>query len=210
MIEEDDEEDYKEEMENKIQIKAILLGNAGVGKTNLINTCVGLNFDNVNNPTTTGSFVSKNIKLNDKNYIINLWDTAGQERYKSITKIFLKKSEIVFFVYDITNLKSFNDLKEWIDISKEMIDNEFVGAIVGNKTDLYMYEQVNEEEARKFAEANGLLFKLVSAKKDPRIFINFLNELIDEREGIVKGNTKEQISIRKDVLENKKKCCANI
>ena len=89
---------------------------------------------------------------------------------------------------------------------KEMIDNEFVGAIVGNKIDLYMNEQVNEEEAKTFAESNGFLFKLVSAKKEPRVFVNFLNELIDEREGIVKGNTKEQISIRKDVLENKKPC----
>ena len=206
MIEEDDEEDCKEYTENKTEIKAILLGNAGVGKTNLINTCVGLNFDNGNNPTTSGSFVSKNIKLNGKNYLINLWDTAGQERYKSITKIFLKNSEIVLFVYDITDLKSFKDLEGWINICKEMIDNEFVGAIVGNKIDLYMNEQVNEEEASKFAETNGLLFKLVSAKKEPRVFVNFLNELIDEREGIVKGNTKEQISIRKDVLENKKPC----
>ena len=206
MMEEDDEEDYKEEAENKIEIKAILLGNAGVGKTNLINTCVGLNFESGNNPTTSGSFISKNIKLNDKNYLINLWDTAGQERYKSITKIFLKKSEIVFFVYDITDLKSFKDLKDWIEMCKEMIDNEFVGAIVGNKIDLYMNEQVNEEEAKTFAESNGFLFKLVSAKKEPRVFVNFLNELIDEREGIVKGNTKEQISIRKDVLENKKPC----
>ena len=207
MLEEDDEDEYKEEMENRIEIKAILLGNAGVGKTNLINTCVGLDFNGGSNPTTSGSFVSKNIKLNDKNYLINIWDTAGQERYKSITKIFLKKSEIVFFVYDITDIKSFNDLKEWIDISKEMIDNEFVGAIIGNKSDLYMNEQVNEEEARKFADSNGLLFKLVSAKKEPKVFINLINELIEEREGIVKGNSKGHINIRKDVIENKKKCC---
>jgi len=205
-MEEDDEEDYKEDMENKIEIKAILLGNAGVGKTNLINTCVGLNFENGNIPTTSGSFISKNIKLKDKNYIINLWDTAGQERYKSITKIFLKKSEIVFFVYDITDLKSFKDLEIWVDMCKEMIDNEYVGAVIGNKMDLYMNEQVKEEEAKAFAETRGFLFKLVSAKKEPKVFVNFLNELIDEREGIAKGNTKEQISITKDVLENKNHC----
>ena len=206
MIEEDDEEEYKEDMEKRIEIKAILLGNSGVGKTNIINTCVGLNFESGNNPTSSGSFVSKNIKLKDKSYIINLWDTAGQERYKSITKIFLKKSEIVFFVYDITDKKSFIDLQEWIDICKEMIDNEYVGAIVGNKIDLYLNEQVNEDEALKFAENNGLLFKLISAKKEPKVFVTFLKELIEEREGILKGNSKEHISIRKDIVENKKPC----
>ena len=206
MIEEDDEEEYKEDMEKRIDIKAILLGNSGVGKTNIINTCVGLNFDSGNNPTSSGSFVSKNIKLKDKSYIINLWDTAGQERYKSITKIFLKKSEIVFFVYDITDKKSFNDLQEWIDICKEMIENEYVGAIIGNKIDLYMNEQVNEEEALKFAESKGLLFKLISAKKEPKVFETFLKELIEEREGILKGNSKEHISIRKDIVGNKKPC----
>ena len=206
MIEEDDEEEYKEDMEKRIDIKAILLGNSGVGKTNIINTCVGLNFESGNNPTSSGSFVSKNIKLKDKSYIINLWDTAGQERYKSITKIFLKKSEIVFFVYDITDKKSFNDLQEWIDICKEMIENEYVGAIIGNKIDLYMNEQVNEDEALKFAESKGLLFKLISAKKEPKVFETFLKELIEEREGILKGNSKEHISIRKDIVGNKKPC----
>ena len=206
MIEEDDEEEYKEDMEKRIEIKAILLGNSGVGKTNIINTCVGLNFDSGNNPTSSGSFVSKNIKLKDKSYIINLWDTAGQERYKSITKIFLKKSEIVFFVYDITDKKSFNDLQDWIDICKEMIENEYVGAIIGNKIDLYMNEQVNEDEALKFAESKGLLFKLISAKKEPKVFETFLKELIEEREGILKGNSKEHISIRKDIVGNKKPC----
>ena len=206
MIEEDDEEEYKEDMEKRIEIKAILLGNSGVGKTNIINTCVGLNFESGNNPTSSGSFVSKNIKLKDKSYIINLWDTAGQERYKSITKIFLKKSEIVFFVYDITDKKSFNDLQEWIDICKEMIENEYVGAIIGNKIDLYMNEQVNEDEALKFAESKGLLFKLISAKKEPKVFETFLKELIEEREGILKGNSKEHISIRKDIVGNKKPC----
>ena len=206
MIEEDDEEEYKEDMEKRIEIKAILLGNSGVGKTNIINTCVGLNFESGNNPTSSGSFVSKNIKLKDKSYIINLWDTAGQERYKSITKIFLKKSEIVFFVYDITDKKSFNDLQDWIDICKEMIENEYVGAIIGNKIDLYMNEQVNEDEALKFAESKGLLFKLISAKKEPKVFETFLKELIEEREGILKGNSKEHISIRKDIVGNKKPC----
>ena len=197
----------EEEKLEKIQIKAILLGNSGVGKTNLINTCVGMEFDHGTIPTTSGAFVQKNIKIDDKEYIINLWDTAGQETYKSLTKIFLKKSQIVIFVYDITDLKSFKDLESWIKISEEMIDNDFVSAIVGNKIDLYMIEQVNEETARKYAESKGMLFQLVSAKDNPKSFSNFLKELIEEQIGISKSEIREQLSLRKNIIIEKNNKC---
>lgn len=197
----------EEEKPEKIQIKAILLGNSGVGKTNLINTCVGMEFDHGTVPTTSGAFVQKNIKIDDKEYIINLWDTAGQETYKSLTKIFLKKSQIVIFVYDITDLKSFKDLESWIKISEEMIDNDFVSAIVGNKVDLYMIEQVNEETARKYAESKGMLFQLVSAKDNPKSFSNFLKELVEEQIGISKSEIREQLSLRKNIIIEKNNKC---
>ena len=197
----------EEEKLEKIQIKAILLGNSGVGKTNLINTCVGMEFDHGTIPTTSGAFVQKNIKIDDKEYIINLWDTAGQETYKSLTKIFLKKSQIVIFVYDITDLKSFKDLESWIKISEEMIDNDFVSAIVGNKVDLYMIEQVNEETARKYAESKGMLFQLVSAKDNPKSFSNFLKELVEEQIGISKSEIREQLSLRKNIIIEKNNKC---
>jgi small GTP-binding protein len=199
-----------EEDEEKIEIKAVLLGNSGVGKTNLINTCVGMNFEENTNTSTSGSFVQKNITIDNKNYIINLWDTAGQERYKSITKIFLKKSELVIFVYDITDLNSFKDLPEWITLAKEMIDNDYICAIVGNKSDLYMREQVNEEEAKKFAESKGWQFQLVSAKKNPTTFSVFLKELLEEREGLSKSELKDSSSLLKNELnvrDKKSKCC---
>ena len=199
-------EDEDENLE-KIPLKVILLGNSGVGKTNLINTCIGMEFDNGNIPTTSGSFVQKTIKIDDKIYLLNLWDTAGQETYKSLTKIFLKKSNIVIFVYDITDLKSFKDLESWIQISDEMIENNFLCAIVGNKTDLYMREQVNEEQARKYAESKGMQFQLVSAKENPKVFGLFLKELIENHEGITKTDTKELINITKLIKEERKKIC---
>ena len=199
-------EDEDENLE-KIPLKVILLGNSGVGKTNLINTCIGMEFDHGNIPTTSGSFVQKTIEIEDKIYLLNLWDTAGQETYKSLTKIFLKKSNIVIFVYDITDLKSFKDLESWIQISDEMIENNFLCAIVGNKTDLYMREQVNEEQARKYAESKGMQFQLVSAKENPKVFGLFLKELIENHEGITKTDTKELINITKLIKEDRKKLC---
>ena len=197
----------EEEDEDKIELKAVLLGNSGVGKTNLINTCVGLEFKKDINSTTTSGFVSKKVIKDGKEYIINLWDTAGQEIYKSITKIIIKKSKIVLFVYDITDRKSFNDLKEWIKIAKEIIDNDYISAIVGNKSDLFLNEQVSEEEARKFAEQNGMEFQLASAKEAPKEFSIFLENLIEEREGMSKSEIKGQISLTNDLNDKKENPC---
>ena len=186
-------------------MKVILLGNSGVGKTNLINTSVGQNFQEDISVTTTGTFSQKNIKIEDETYILNLWDTAGQEKYESITKIFLKKSEIVIFVYDITDAKSFKDLEKWIKLTEEMIDNDHVCGIVGNKEDLYSREQVKGETAKKYAESKKMQFKLVSAKDNPAGFINFLKELVVEHKGLSKLEKRDTIGLNKENYKASKK-----
>ena len=90
------------------EIKIILIGNSGVGKTNLINTSIGLNFNHVENTTASSSFVAKEFIINDEKYTANLWDTAGQEAYRGITQLFFRGSEIVILVYDICSPTSFN------------------------------------------------------------------------------------------------------
>ena len=196
------------EDEKPIEMKAILLGNSGVGKTNLINTCVGLKFEEGNNPTTSGSFAQKKILIGNKNITINLWDTAGEEVYKSITKIFLKKSEIVVFVYDITDKQSFKDLEDWIDLCKNMIDNDYVCGIVGNKADLYLNEQVKEEEGKKYAESKSMQFQLVSAKQNPTSFINLLTDLVIEHKGFSKEEAKDVVILKKEnTIVNKNQKC---
>ena len=171
--------DDENENENQNEIKAILLGNAGVGKTNLINRAIGLKFDENYNSTSSGIFRTKKIEIGNKIYTVNLWDTAGQEIYRSITKIFVKRSKIVIFVYDITDKKSFDDLEGWIKMCKDLLDNDYICGIAGNKMDLYSIEQVTENEARKFAENQKMKFQLVSAKENPESFDTFLKELID-------------------------------
>ena len=195
--------------ENEKEIKAILLGNSGVGKTNLINTCAGFDFDEDHETTSCCSYRQKILEINDKKYIINLWDTAGQELYRAITKIFIKGSHIVIFVYDITNKKSFESLNEWISIFNNLIDNKYIAGIVGNKKDLYLEEQVKEEEARKYAEEKKMAFSLVSAKDDPKSFELFLKDLIlGDKVKLDKEEEKEKdknISLKSENLSQQKK-----
>ena len=162
--------DYKE-------IKAILLGDVGVGKTNLINVSVGMAFDKNEKSTISNSFVTKKTTINKQKYNIDLWDTAGQEKYYQITKIFFKGSNVIIFVYDVTSKSSFEGLSKWMDMAKETTDGQYVCGIVGNKNDLYLHAKVDEKEARDLAESKGYKFKLVSAFKDPKGIQDFIDDL---------------------------------
>lgn len=190
--------------EDFIEIKAILVGSSGVGKTNLINVCVGQGFNSHTKPTNCCSLLQKNLIINNINYTINLWDTMGQEAYKGISKLFFRESQIVIFVYDITSKESFENLEEWIQMAKDIIDEKFVSGIVGNKNDLYLQAKVNEEEARKYAEEKNMKFRLVSAKEDPKSFDDFLYELVQKVE-IPENKIKTVLNNKKE--EKAKKCC---
>ena len=182
--------------------KVIFLGEAGVGKTSLMKVSIGEKFDEVYNSSISLSFNPKEILYNNKKYIFNLWDTIGQEKYKSLTKIFYKKSKLVIFVYDITNRKSFENLNYWVQsVNDELANEKHIKAIVGNKSDLYLKEEVSETEGKQYASEKNAKFKLCSAKSDPLSFTKFLDELCID---IVKEENKGKDGDKNNVKLNKK------
>ena len=195
------------DINDEIEIKAILLGNAGVGKTNLINTCTGEEFSENHLSTTTGGLRTKKFEINNKKYSLDLYDTAGQEIYRSVTKIFIKGAEIVIYVYDITSENSFRDIEEWIKITNDILQKEHISCIVGNKIDLFQNEKVDEDKARKYAREKDMRFALVSAKENPRDFELLLEDLIRDHNFLnesIMDDTKIKII---KTHQKKKKCC---
>ena len=166
--------------EEEDTIKLILLGNSGVGKTSLIKSISGINPNKTEEATLSAYYLQKPFKIEDKEYLIDLWDTAGQEAYLGVTKLFFKGSQIIIFVYDITVKNSFNSLTEWIKNVKEIVNNDYVCGIIGNKSDLFLKSQVSNEEAKKLAETEGYKFKLASAVNDPKSFEDLIFELFQE------------------------------
>ena len=154
-----------EEKENCIEAKGILVGEVGVGKTNLINVSIGKQFESTTKTTISSNFVKKYFEIDNEKYIINLWDTAGQEKLKSMTKLFFKGSDIVIYVYDITSENSFESLKQWVKETENLLENQHICGIVGNKKDLYLEEKVDENKAKEFADSKGMKFKLVRLYK---------------------------------------------
>ena len=100
-------------------IKTILVGRTGTGKTNIINAIVGAKFNSGEMSTSTAAFVDKTIKINGKDYHLAIWDTAGQEKFRALTKIFIKDAKIVIFVYSITDKESFKEIDFWLETVKK-------------------------------------------------------------------------------------------
>ena len=146
--------------------KIVLVGESGVGKTSIISQFVDQIFEDDLQCSTGGSFSSKTLTFsNGKTIKLEIWDTAGQERYRALTKIFYNNALAAVLVYDITRKQSFEELKNyWIKQIKESAPENIILAIAANKSDLFDREQVNEAEARKFAEDNNALFYETSAK----------------------------------------------
>ena len=185
-------------------VKVILLGDSGVGKTSLINVITGNEFSEDSTCTISSTYVAKNYIINSNEYKVNLWDTTGQEKYRQLTKLFYKGSDIVIFVYDISSKESLKNLKMWIQEVKDIIDTKYIYALLGNKKDLYINEQVKESEAKKLALEFHMKHKLVSAKTDPKSFDDFIQELIKDSENILKE--KNHIFLEKNNKKDKNNC----
>ena len=195
--------------EDSLEIKTILVGMSGTGKTNIINAMTNQPFDSDKISTLTSSFVDKYIEIKKKKYHVELWDTAGQEKYRSLTKIFVKDSRIVIFVYDITTRASFEEIDYWVTTVKEILGEGPVYGLIGNKKDLFIKEEIDEDTGRNKANEIGAIFKLTSAKTERAAINDYMNELLEEflrRNGEnIKKEPRRQTIDRSVEVKNKKK-----
>ena len=202
-----------DKIEDDDGIKVILLGETGVGKTNIINIATNQNFEPEEKTTIVSSFSKVILKIKKKQYQLNIWDTIGQEQFRQLIKLFYNNSKIVIFVYDITSKESFNELKNyWVKDIESKLGNNIIKGLIANKSDLFLYEQVKEEEGEEYAKSINAKFLMFSAKDDSTqkiqdFFSILLNEVI--RSG--KLNDIESVSLKKRInskaVIKKRNCC---
>ena len=166
--------------EEEINIKLILLGNAAVGKTSIINRYVTDTFEDELISSSSMTYTQKRIIINKQKITLNIWDTVGQEKFQSLSKLFFNDTKIVILVYSIINRDTFKKLDYWLNTFRETIGDDVVLGVAGNKADLFENQEVEEEEGEKYAEKIGAIFSLISAKDNKLGLDKFIEQLVTE------------------------------
>ncbi|KXN88924.1 Ras-related protein Rab-5A [Leucoagaricus sp. SymC.cos] len=152
-------------MSKQYQFKLVLLGESAVGKSSLVLRFVKDQFDDYRESTIGAAFLTQTVTINDQTTVkFEIWDTAGQERYKSLAPMYYRNANCAVVVYDITQSASLEKARTWIRELQRQADPNIVIALCGNKTDLEARRQVSQEEAKKYAEEEGLMWAETSAK----------------------------------------------
>lgn len=82
-----------------------------------------------------------------------MWDTAGQEKFKTIVSAYYKGAQGIMFVFDLTDPKSFADVKNWMAEADRFSNDKVVKILVGNKSDMEKERMIRKEDAQQFAES---------------------------------------------------------
>jgi Ras-related protein Rab-6A len=151
---------------SSLKFKVSLIGSAQVGKTSLLRRIHNDEFAEAYVPTIGADFVSKTYEFNKKAVRYQFCDTAGEERYRPLIGSYVRDSDVLVAVYDITNASSFEDLKQILALHGEDPSRRVVVFLLGNKYDLSGGEerQVSADEVREYARENRYLFNEISVK----------------------------------------------
>ncbi|XP_058744128.1 ras-related protein RABA4c-like [Vicia villosa] len=157
--------------------KVVMIGDSGVGKSQLLNRFVRNDFHMKSKATIGVEFLTKTVLMDHKLVKAQIWDTAGQERYQAITTAYYRGATGALLAYDISNRHSFNHIEKWLDELQHHADKNIVVMLVGNKSDLSSIRQVSIEEAEDLAKQKGLFFIETSALDSNNVEPAFLGLL---------------------------------
>ena len=143
--------------------KVVLIGDSGVGKSNLLSRFTRDEFNLESKSTIGVEFATKSIQVDGKTIKAQIWDTAGQERYRAITSAYYRGAVGALLVYDISKQSTFENVDRWLKELKDHAESNIVIMLVGNKSDLRHKRAVSTEDAMAFAERNNLAFIETSA-----------------------------------------------
>lgn len=153
-----------EEEENYNMIfKIVLVGDSGVGKTNLLLRYLKNEFNTQTKATVGVEFGNTKVQIDNALIKAQIWDTAGQERYRSITSAYYKGAHGALIVYDITRKDSFDSVEKWLSDLKNNGEEKMVIMAIGNKCDMVNERVISTEDGEAKAQRNNIAFLETSA-----------------------------------------------
>ncbi|KAJ7234007.1 hypothetical protein O6H91_17G034400 [Diphasiastrum complanatum] len=207
--------------------KIVLIGDSTVGKSQLLSRFSRNEFSLESKSTIGVEFQTRTIVVDHKTVKAQIWDTAGQERYRAITSAYYRGAVGAMVVYDITKQQTFEHVPRWLEELRSHADNNIVIMLVGNKADLGSLRAVSVEDAKEFAEKEGLFFIETSALESTNVesaFYTVLSEIyrIVSRKVLLTNNSQragsaslragtniELLNAADDVVKVKKSTCCS-
>ncbi|KAI6654594.1 hypothetical protein LOD99_990 [Oopsacas minuta] len=171
---------YNKDDEYDYLFKIVLIGDSGVGKSNLLSRFTRNEFDLESRTTIGVEFATRSIPVDNKTIKAQIWDTAGQERFRAITNAYYRGAVGALLVYDIAKHMTYENVERWLKELKDHADANIVVMLVGNKCDLRHLRAVPTEEAKQFADKNELIFIETSALDSTNVeeaFKSIVNEI---------------------------------
>jgi small GTP-binding protein len=203
------------EGETDFLLKIVLIGDSGVGKTNLLSRFTRDSFTIDSKATIGVEFATRTLTVEDHTVKAQIWDTAGQERYRAITSAYYRGAVGALLLYDVTSSLTFQSLNRWLEELRENAGSDITAMLVGNKCDLQELRAVSTEEGVGFAQTKSLLFIETSARDSTNVhesFRSLITTIVSRLgKGIVPPERKvtmpHSIKIIPAPPEKKKTCC---
>ncbi|KAM7534263.1 hypothetical protein Aperf_G00000108406 [Anoplocephala perfoliata] len=200
--------------------KVVLIGDSGVGKSNLLSRFTRDQF-NLESKTTIGvEFATRSVSIGDKIIKVQIWDTAGQERYRAITSAYYRGAVGALLVYDIAKYTTYENVSIWLKELRSNADRNIVTILVGNKCDLRHLRSVSTQEAKVFADGAQLHFIETSALDSTNVdeaFFCLLKEILKivgtsttKSDNSLPLGSRPTIPLQHDNNETKKACCSGL
>ena len=201
-----------------ILIKIIIVGDTNVGKSTIFKRIQNKEINIDREPSTIGmDFARIKYVIDNKRIKVNLWDTAGQEKYQCIIRSYFREICGVILMFDVSNEKSFNNLKKWLDLiveEKKCIHNHPI-LLFGNKNDLP--NVINSIKLNNFIKEHNMIYHEISSSNNnlEEIFKAFVSNIIQNEnitdckgmKDISAENKRVSISMKKTKNDS---CCFNI
>ena len=187
--------------------KILLLGDSTVGKTCFLLRYVDDSFLDLHMATIGLDYRLKTLILEEQKIVkVQLWDTAGQDKFRAITRNYYKGASGIILIFDVTNIKSYENIKKWINEIKEEISEKVKIVLIGNKIDNVQERKISREQGDKLASEIGVKFFETSAKTGEGIneSVFFLVKKIFENDPEVKNKYQGR---NLKMYNKKRKCC---